>query len=126
MAALLDKSYPEPMKLHLGRMIQTSFNDIRKHLIDEFTPYGPRDAAQRDDLEKQWQALFDGEEVLPNVLLDRARSQSTWLGRARYMVPVPSRWLHRLNSAWDSELMCFVADADYNSDMGLKLRESIS
>ena len=124
MAGLLNMSYPQSMKENLSRAIQTGFKDIRKHVVEEFTPYGPRDAAQRDDLEQRWQDLFDGEEVLPDVLVDRARRESSWLGRARYMVPVPSRWLGRLNAEWDSELMCHVAAADYNRDTGLSIRAS--
>jgi len=74
-------------------------------------------------LEKQWQDLFDGEEILPDVLLQRARTESTWLGRARYMVPVPSYWLKKVNAVWNSELICFVGEADYDELTGLKLRQ---
>jgi CRISPR-associated endonuclease/helicase Cas3 len=124
MAHLIDLSYPQLMKENLTRAFQARFRDIREHIVEEFTPYGPRDAAQRDDLEQRWQALFDGEEVLPDVLVDQARQESTWLGRKRYMVPVPSHWLGRLNSKWDPDLLCYIAEADYDRETGLRVRVS--
>jgi len=122
MAGLLDESYPDSLKSSLKAKLSKTFEDISKYVIDEFTPYGPRDVAQRDELEQQWQALFDGEEVLPDVLLGQIGQDAGWLERARYMVPVPSRWLRWLKAEWNLDLMCFVASADYSPDTGLKLR----
>jgi len=93
----------------------------KRYVVDEFVPYGPRDIDQQQDLEERWQELFDGEEVLPDVLLERARQEPTWLGRARYLVPVPAYWLPRLNTEWNEELMCFVATADYSKETGMEI-----
>jgi len=120
--SLLDSSYPEGMKIRLKESILSSLADLTRYVVNEFTPYGPRDIEQQQDLEKRWQDLFDGEEILPDVLLEKARREPTWLGRARYLVPVPSYWMRRLNAEWNEELMCLVAPADYSTETGIELR----
>jgi hypothetical protein len=93
-------------------------------VVDEFVPYGPRDLLQQQELEKQWQELFDGEEVLPDTMLEQARSEPTWLGRSRYLVPIPSYAFGRIQAEWNEELMCFVAAANYSSETGIEFRSA--
>jgi hypothetical protein len=70
-------------------------------------------------LEKQWEELFDGGEVLPSVLLHEARTAQSWIERSRYFVAVSGSAWRRLDPHWNDQLKCFVSDVPYTSEYGL-------
>jgi CRISPR-associated endonuclease/helicase Cas3 len=122
MRELLDTSYPPAMKAALEIGIRQSFNDVTRYIVNEFVPYGPRNHQHQSDLEKQWEDLFDGEEVLPDTMIEKARLEKTWLGRTRYLVPIPGYMMRAVGAEWNDELLCFVAAANYSDQTGLEVR----
>src|SRR5207253_6796797 len=96
---------------------------LKENFVDPFIPFGPRELSQVARLAKEWESLFDGEEVLPKRFLEEAQMEESWLGRARYFVPISGR---RMKILWsqglireDKDLMCYVVDSPY-TDVGLQ------
>lgn len=117
---LLDASYPEALKQEMTFQIQSKTEGLNKYFVETFAPFGMEDENIARSLDRQWQDLFDGEEVLPASLRSQALNETSWLGRARYFVPISGRksaqlW-HKGKICWDDEIMCNVVDAPYNEE----------
>lgn len=117
---LLDCSYPKSLKEEFACQIHSKIRDLDKHFLQPFAPFGAEDDGNARILDQQWQELFDGEEVLPESLRPQAVQEISWIGRARYFVPIPGRKFSRLKHAgkiwWDDELMCNVVNAPYTEE----------
>lgn len=117
---LLDSSYPEALKHELACQTQSKVDELSKYFVQPFTPFGADDECVARMLDQQWQELFDGEEVLPVTLRPQAAEEASWLGRTRYLVPMPGRkffWLKQAGKIWwDDELMCNVVNAPYTEE----------
>jgi hypothetical protein len=86
--ALLNDSYPADMKTELDRQITYKTKRLQELFVDDWQPFGLTPSNERQELEKQWESLFDGSEVLPEELIADAKAQGSWLGAARYLVPI--------------------------------------
>jgi len=126
--SLIDSSYPASMRDGLFRTISEKSSELRSCFIDTFLPFGMADGEVLRNLEEKWEELFDGEEVLPAGLVEVARSESSWVGRARYLVPISRRRFVQYRTAgriwWDKDLLCGVIDAPYSSRVGLDFGHS--
>ncbi len=120
---LLDASYPVTMRRALKESILQRVEEITGSYIDTFKPFGAECDSVTARLAKEWEALFDGEEVLPASLATDAQRKASPLERARYMVPLDGsrfRWLMRSGRIrWDDDLLCNVVDAPYDAEIGL-------
>jgi hypothetical protein len=62
--------------------------------------------------------------VLPESLRESAEQEQSWLGRARYYVPLSGTKFRRLYAQgkidWCGELMCHIVKAPY-SELGLQV-----
>lgn len=111
---LLEASYTEDLKQQLRIQITEKTDDLRRLFLDNWTPFGlAKD--ERKQLEEQWEALFDGKEVLPESLVPEAKAAGTKLGAASYFVPISHsqtrRFHHKID--WNPELECEVISQDY-------------
>jgi hypothetical protein len=70
-------------------------------------------------LERAWDDLFDGDEVLPADLIGQAQAAQSWIERSRYLVPVSGRLFRRINPIWCADLKCFTVALAYSSVVGL-------
>jgi CRISPR-associated endonuclease/helicase Cas3 len=117
---LLDSSYPEVLKQEMTSQIETKIEQLNEHFVEPFAPFGMQDEGVTRTLDRQWQELFDGEEVLPVSFRAAALKETSWLGRARYFVPISGRKFHQLwrqqKIRWDDELMCNVVEAAYTQE----------
>lgn len=117
---LLDDSYPEALKEEMASQIRSKMEELNRHFIETFAPFGMKNEYLVRSLDRQWQNLFDGEEVLPLCLRSQAVREASWLGRARYFVPISGRRFAQLWSkgkiCWDDEIMCNVVDAPYTEE----------
>jgi CRISPR-associated endonuclease/helicase Cas3 len=117
--ALIDESYSEAMRnALLGKTVQ-HVRDVQESLINHFSPYGYRDSGAMQQLERAWQELFDGDEVLPVSLRDKALAETPFVARARYLVPISAHRAHFYSATWDPELLCQVTSRPYDSETGL-------
>lgn len=118
--ALLDDSYPDSLKRSLSSEIHAKVETLDRYFVEPFAPFGMKDEGIVRSLDRQWQDLFDGEEVLPASLREQALGEASWLGRARYLVPISGRRFAQLWSkgviCWDDEIMCNVVDAPYTEE----------
>lgn len=117
---LVDASYPENLKQEMAIQIESKMGELDKCFVETFAPFGMEDENIARSLDRQWQELFDGEEVLPKDLRQQALNETSWLGRARYLVPISGRrfaqlW-HDQKICWDNETMCNVVDVPYNEE----------
>jgi CRISPR-associated endonuclease/helicase Cas3 len=121
---LLDLSYPSDLREKLQAAIAAQSERLKEMFVDPFLPFGANDASQTERLEEQWKELFDGQEVLPESLVDKASQETSWLARARYLVPISGRMLFRLQRRqkidWHEDLMCHVVKAPY-TEYGLEV-----
>jgi CRISPR-associated endonuclease/helicase Cas3 len=121
-ASLLDASYPVDLQAALKQQIADKAARMERLLLQDWKPFGVGAPDQLERLEEQWAELFDGNEVLPEACVAEARSEQSWLGVARYLVPISGhhfRWLKK-NISWNEELSCHVIQRDY-TEAGLQL-----
>ncbi|MGD1097859.1 MAG: CRISPR-associated helicase Cas3' [Bryobacteraceae bacterium] len=88
---LLARSYPQEMQDALAREISEKARRVRQLFLDDWRPFGLTTSEERASLEKRWEDLFDGAEVLPASLLQAAQDARSWFGLTRYLVPVAAR-----------------------------------
>jgi CRISPR-associated endonuclease/helicase Cas3 len=114
---LLNRSYPADLKVELERQISEKAERLQKLFGDDWKPFGLESSKERDALEEQWASLFDGSEVLPEVLIPDAKAQGSWLGAARYLVPIAGRQHHQFRNDidWNEELSCYVIRRPYGA-----------
>ena len=122
---LLARSYPQELQDTLAREISEKAGRVRELFLDDWQPFGLATSAEKAVLEKQWEDLFDGSEVLPISLLPAAKEADSWFGVARYLVPLPARQLARFRDriTKHEEFGCLVIDRPYDSS-GLDLHSS--
>jgi CRISPR-associated endonuclease/helicase Cas3 len=116
---LIRKSYPDQLRTELKHAVVQRCADIRRAFLARFRPFGATTMQEIAVLEKQWEELFDGGEVLPSVLLHEARTAQSWIERSRYFVAVSGSAWRRLDPHWNDQLKCFVSDVPYTSEYGL-------
>ena len=121
---MLNASYPEDLKNDLKQQISSKSRQIRENFAKNFMPFGGQDQSHFKALEQQWEELFDGNEVLPESLQEKAAAEKSWLARARYLVPIPGRRFAVLKQQgkikWCEELMCHIVEAPY-TEVGLQI-----
>lgn len=112
---LLNRSYPADLQVELERQISEKTERLQKLFVDDWKPFGLESSKEREALEEQWASLFDGSEVLPEVLIPEAKAQGSWLGAARYLVPISGRQHHQFRNEidWNEELSCYVIRRPY-------------
>lgn len=118
---MLDSSYPSTLKRELAEQITKKARELHELFVEPFAPFGMQDDQKLSQLDRQWEQLFDGQEVLPDGrLLERAAQEASWLARARYLVPISGRKYMTLKVqnriTWDEELMCNIVAADYTEE----------
>ncbi|HZR63860.1 MAG TPA: CRISPR-associated helicase Cas3' [Terriglobales bacterium] len=120
---MLDASYPDRLKRELVEQAIRKTKELNELFIRPFAPFGMQDDQRLSQLDKQWEQLFDGQEVLPDCLRPIAAQEKSWLSRARYLVPISAikyASLSRQNRiTWDKELMCNVVVASRYTEEGL-------
>ena len=114
---LLNRSYPADLKVRLERQISEKTALLQKLFIDDWKPFGLESSKEREALEEQWASLFDGNEVLPEVLIPDAMAQGSWLGAARYLVPIAGRQYRQFANQiyWNEELSCYIIRRPYGA-----------
>jgi CRISPR-associated endonuclease/helicase Cas3 len=121
---MLNDSYPDNLKANLQQQMASGLHRIRESFEKGFTPFGGQDQSHFQELEQQWEQLFDGNEVLPELFLEKAVAEKSWLARARYLVPVSGRKFARLKGKqkikWCDDLMCHIAYVPY-TEYGLQV-----
>lgn len=122
--SMLNSSYPENLKQELKEQISEKSKLIQENFNRDFMPFGEQDQNHFKKLAEQWEDLFDGYEVLPESLRKNATQELSWLGRARYYVPLSGTKFRRLYGQgkidWCEELMCHIIHAPY-SELGLQV-----
>lgn len=117
---LLDSSYPHSLKLELADHIKSKAKELEELFVQPFAPFGMQDDEQLTRLDSQWEQLFDGQEVLPASLRARSAQETSWLARARYLVPISGRKYASLRRTgrvtWEDSLMCNVVAAPYTEE----------
>jgi CRISPR-associated endonuclease/helicase Cas3 len=114
---LLNRSYPADLKVQLEQQIREKAELLQKLFVDDWKPFGLESSKEREALEEQWASLFDGNEVLPEVLIPDARAQGSWLGAARYLVPIAGRQYRQFANQidWNEELSCNIIRRPYGA-----------
>jgi hypothetical protein len=114
---LLNRSYPADLKVQLERQISEKTERLQKLFVDDWKPFGLESSKEREALEEQWASLFDGNEVLPEVLIPDAKAQGSWLGAARYLVPIAGRQYRQFTNQidWNEELSCYIIRRPYGA-----------
>jgi CRISPR-associated endonuclease/helicase Cas3 len=114
---LLNRSYPADLKVQLERQIREKTERLQKLFVDDWKPFGLESSKEREALEEQWASLFDGNEVLPEVLIPDATAQGSWLGAARYLVPIAGRQYRQFTNQidWNEELSCYIIRRPYGA-----------
>jgi hypothetical protein len=123
---LVDTSYPDSLRIALTNKLNQRASEIRANLIETFEPWGITDVSNVGQLAKEWERLFDGEEILPESFVPLAEAEESWIARTRYLVPISRRQFRRLEREgrikWHKEMNCDVAeDVAYNHETGLEL-----
>lgn len=117
---MLDSSYPSSLKDELTSEATKKLGQLQRLFVEPFAPFGMQDDHHLAQLHRQWEELFDGEEVLPEMLRERAAQQESWLARSRDLVPISGRKYAALKRQgrieWDETLMCDVVDASYTEE----------
>lgn len=117
---LLNASYPAELQQRLRGALVKKKDDLTRLFLESWQPFGLRDDRERRELERQWESLFDGEEVLPASLVEVARKEETVFARKRYLVPISAEQRGRYRPVEDEELGCLVIERPYGED-GLEL-----
>ena len=122
LSELMEESYSEEMKQTLALEIEAQAGRLRKAFLDDWKPFGLQSRGECETLEKAWEKLFDGSEVLPECLVPKAQAESSKLGAARYMVPLSGYQMARYwgEMDWHEELGCLVIRRNYGVS-GLEL-----
>lgn len=117
---MLDTSYPENLKQELAEQVTGKLGQLQKLFVEPFAPFGMDDDQHLAQLDRQWERLFDGQEVLPASLREQAAQERSWLARTRYLVPISGRKYARLKwqgcVTWDETVMCDVVSAPYTEE----------
>ncbi len=123
--ALVNKSYPPSLADDLRENVLRRQQSVTDDLLSGIRPFGLASLDETRSMEADWEQLFDGEEVLPKQLVDKARAESSWLGRSRFLVPISrfqvARLVHEGRWQFDPELGVPVVLAAYDDDSGLDL-----
>jgi CRISPR-associated endonuclease/helicase Cas3 len=121
---MLNESYPPQLKSKLEQQMSSQLQRIRDSFGRSFMPFGGQDQNHFKALEQQWEELFDGNEVLPESLREKAAAERSWLARARYLVPISGRKFAMLKRQgkieWCDDLMCHIVYAPYK-EQGLQV-----
>ncbi|KAF0194300.1 MAG: CRISPR-associated helicase Cas3 [Bacillota bacterium] len=121
---LLDLTYSAEMKTALKKILAEKIALFERFVIREQLPLGMSPAADMEDLERQWEALFDGHEVIPACKEELALRCDTALDVVKYLVPLSSPIFFALNKAghvrYSKILKSFIADMPYDQISGLK------
>jgi CRISPR-associated endonuclease/helicase Cas3 len=116
----IDSSYPDGLKNQLIEQTSEKLGRLIELFVEPFAPFGMTDGKQLAQLNRQWEQLFDGQEVLPASLRESAALETSWLGRGRYLVPISGRKYASLARQgcirWDEDLMCDVAHVQYTEE----------
>jgi len=114
---LLNRSYPADLEMELERQTSEKTERLQKLFVDDWKPFGLESSKERETLEEQWASLFDGGEVLPEGLIPDAKAQGSWLGAARYLVPIAGRQHRQFRNEidWNEELACYVIRRPYGA-----------
>ncbi len=84
-----------------------------------------KDISELKQIREQWDNLFDGYEVLPQVLLDKALEFSNPLEVSQLLVPISGRQVNLLRKSgklvWNNDLKEYVANCYYDKNLGLKI-----
>jgi len=114
---LLQASYSQQMKCDLFRLTSEKVEQIDRLFLDDWKPFGGQSSEERKVLEKLWEEMFEGSEVLPEVLVEAAEAAGSWLGMSRFLVPISARQFGRFRSKneieWNDRLNCFVIRRPY-------------
>lgn len=86
---LLDRSYPDGLREALEAQIREKTERIESAFLNQWKPFGVDSPDEYRALEQQWEDLFDGSEVLPESLIQKAKNAGSRLAAARYFVPIP-------------------------------------
>lgn len=116
---LIDKSYPLTLAMELRQAVPQKANELSRNFGNRFLPFGMNEMDNIAELERAWEELFDGGEVLPISLSHLASRASTWIERSRYLVPFSTQARWWVRPQWNDELKCFVTDASYSSECGM-------
>jgi CRISPR-associated endonuclease/helicase Cas3 len=119
---LLAHSYPPKLQDGLTREVTEKARRVRELFLDDWRPFGLATSEQRALLERQWEDLFDGAEVLPASLVPDAQNANSWFDVTRYLVPISAQQLGRFGDRIQDnrKLGCLVIDRPY-TDSGLDL-----
>jgi CRISPR-associated endonuclease/helicase Cas3 len=107
---LVHESYPAELKARLENQVAEHTARIRKVFLDDWKPFGLESGEERRRLEDDWEKLFDGNEVLPESLIETALEEESFFGRARFLVPISQQQFHRFKKQiqWREDLSCFT------------------
>lgn len=121
---MLNASYPEELKTDLKQQISSKSQQIRENFAKNFMPFGGQDQSHFTKLAQQWEELFDGHEVLPELLREKAAAEESWLSRARYLVPISggrfASLMQQGKIKWCDNLLCHLVEAPY-TEVGLQI-----
>ncbi len=126
MQRILEASYTPRARLALEEATNRKVTEIERTLVGEWRALGAASADSRRDLEKAWESLFEGKEVLPERFVSDAIREGTWKGIARHLVPISERQFGRFRQKirWTEDLGCFVVDRPYGQT-GLDLHSNL-
>jgi CRISPR-associated endonuclease/helicase Cas3 len=116
---IIDRSYPVALREHLHEALLRKTQEVHDGFVRGFRALGTADMSSLKALEKAWEDLFDGDEILPADLIEQARSAQSWIERSRYLVPISGKLFRRVNPTWCEDLKCFTVNLPYSSELGL-------
>jgi len=121
----LNASYPDFLKEDLFKEWRNKAEEFSNCFVKTLRPFGLKDISELKQIREQWDNLFDGYEVLPQVLLDKALEFSNPLEVSQLLVPISGRQVNLLrksgNLVWHNDLKEYVANCYYDKDLGLKI-----
>jgi CRISPR-associated endonuclease/helicase Cas3 len=121
----LDAVYTDEVLTEFLGETQKHAHEFRINTINTLKPF-----ARDDTLEQQFDALFDGIQVLPKCFLKdyEIEIKTSPIEARGYMVNAP-RWILgglKEHVLWNEALKLYIADLEYNNDIGMQWRPRIS
>lgn len=121
----LNASYPDFLKEDLFKEWRNKAEEFSNCFVKTLRPFGLKDISELKQIREQWDNLFDGYEVLPQVLLDKALEFSNPLEVSQLLVPISGRQVNLLRKSgklvWNNDLKEYVANCYYDKNLGLKI-----
>ena len=121
----LDASYPQKLKDSLTKELNIKVEQFQRYFIQEFRPYGVKEQSVIKQLRKEWDDLFAGYEVLPEMFLQEARKVNNPFEVTQLLVPISSIQFLKLKKEEkiykDENLDEYIALCEYDEDKGLLL-----